>query len=154
MKISVWSHKHTVLLVKLDELFPECKVLLTNHPHLFQLNCFSKTLCPANSRCMDKLAPRISFLFDCFSKCELIVCFYKWHGDSKLRAGIFWRANNKDPRVIRIGPKGWEQLKKSGLELYSVNMPSELIGVVEPKKEENNSDEQLIQISSNVNKSS
>lgn len=115
------------MLVKLNDIFPECSVLLKPYPQLFNLNCFKNNFCPAQSACMEKLVPRIRFLFDSFSEVGLILALFR-SPDDKLMAGLFQRSG-VEPRVIRVGPKGFDRFKKY-VETYEIEMPSELMNLV------------------------
>ncbi len=122
----VFIHTEKTLLIKLTDLYPECPVLLTKYPNLNPLNCLTQQICPANSRCIEKLVPRLRFLFDNFKEVEMILAYFRSNVDSKLYAGVFWNDDRELPNVIRIHPKGWEKLKVN-LEMYEVNMPTELL---------------------------
>lgn len=136
----VFLRDEKTILVKLKDLFPECPVLLDKYPNLTPLNCFKENFCPANTRCMEMLAPRINWLFDTFKGSVLMVVYFKTR-EGRLAAGVFWGDGYADPKVIRIGPKGWIKLKER-LEMYEVSLPSELSNTINNKKVE-----ELVQIS-------
>lgn len=115
------------LFAKMDDVFPECSVLIKDATRMEQLQCFIDS-CHVGANCMEKLAGRVKVLFDAFPRTELIYLYYKRRSDGRLRAGLFW-SDFREPRLISMNRGAWDRLKVHG-QVFAFTPPSGFYGIV------------------------
>lgn len=115
------------LWAKMDDVFPECGLLIKDATRMEQLQCFIDS-CHVGANCMERLARRIKVLFDAFPKTELIYLYYRRRSDGLLRAGLFW-SDFREPRLISMNRGAWERLKHHG-QVFQFTPPDGFYGLV------------------------
>lgn len=113
------------LFIKLDFLFPECKVLIEDYDQLFPLRCLAD-FCPRNANCMERLAHRVKWVFDTFKEAEMLILYFAWRDrPGTTRCGVFTREMT-EPLFRIMNRTAWDKFKKLGV-IYEVEMPKELL---------------------------
>lgn len=97
------------LFIPLKYLYPECGILLEASPQVEPLQCFN-TSCPANKNCAEVLVHRTNELFDRHPSTTMLLAYYK-NTQGKLRAGVFYKNGDEDPRLISCNPYGFKRLQ-------------------------------------------
>lgn len=112
--IDVMSDGRRTAFMKLDFVYPECKVLLDRNDKLYPLQCL-RTSCPKNQACMDVLARRVKYLFDnVVPSAGLLILYYTWiDHPSKIRAGVFF-PDFREPRQITCRRAMFTRYKNEG----------------------------------------
>lgn len=124
------------LFARLNDVFPECAVLIEHAPKLYPLRCLVDDGCHRNSNCMEKLARRVKHMFEVFEKAELLILYFKWPDrPDSIRCGVFWR-DMREPYYRTINRSSWEIFKEKGT-VYSWEMPQWLLLGAEPPKDDN-----------------
>lgn len=105
---------HSVF-VPLKFLYPECMVLIEPHEQVYPLQCLL-TSCPADSRCMERLAKRVHFWFDKVVPDGVhLYAYYKYRDrPQSIRAGLFDKDLN-EPRTIVLNQSAFRKFMKEGI---------------------------------------
>jgi hypothetical protein len=82
--ISVRGH---TALMPLKYVYPECSILIAEHPKVEPLQCFQRD-CPANQNCAETIARRAYHLFDTvLHGHEMLILYFKLRNSSFVRNG-------------------------------------------------------------------
>lgn len=119
-------HQKTII-AKLQDLYPECSVLIQGYDRLSLLGCFKDT-CHRDAGCLDKLAKRVKAIFDSFEFANMLLVVFRDRDNKKIKAGVFWR-NFKFPKLINVNPYGWQRITELSTQ-YEWAPPRELFGIV------------------------
>lgn len=119
----------STLFAKIDDVFPECGVLIHNADRMDRLQCFVDS-CHVGANCMEKLAVRLRAMFDTFPTAQLCYLYFKRRSDGKMRAGLFWR-DFRNPRMLGINKWAWERMKTYG-QVYQFAPPADFFGIGAP----------------------
>lgn len=127
--LEVYSQRsgRSTLFAKMNDVFPECGILIKDATRMEQLQCFIDS-CHVGADCMTKLANRVKVLLDAFPKTELVYLYYRRRSDNRLRAGLFW-SDFREPRLISMNPGSWNRLKLHG-KVFQFTPPAGFYGVV------------------------
>lgn len=128
--VSRTGSNKSFLFVALNDLYPECEVLIHGSPQLSPLCCLPGKLCPKNASCVERLLVRLRAMFDAFSRALIIATLFRYQDrPESLRAGIFWRDVEQDPKLTTVNPSAWAKLRRLAVEAgttYDVELPAEL----------------------------
>ncbi len=112
------------LLLPLDTLYPECRVLTHQHPQIRPFACIQDGGCHLgmNTRCMETVARRLDRLFTAHPELEVVLLHWQ------LRDGSSWGTafdrRLSAPRVARLRPAYLEHYRAAGVPFA---VPPELL---------------------------
>lgn len=94
--------KEKTMFIPLRYVYPECLLLIEDHPQMFPLKCFQEDGCPVVANCGEIIVHKINYLFqEVVPKVEMIVAYYKYRDrPNSIRGAVFNR--NLDPPNIRL----------------------------------------------------
>lgn len=112
---SYFTFQEKTTFIPLKYLYPECMVLIENHPQMHPLKCFLEDGCPANANCGDIIVRRVNYLFqEIMPKSEMLIAYFKYRDrPNSIRGAVFNR--NLDPPTIDIlNPFAFRKFMKEG----------------------------------------
>jgi hypothetical protein len=100
--ISYAVFQKKTVFIPLRYVYPECMLLIADHPQMYPLRCFADDGCPVVANCGEIIAHKINYLFqEVVPKAEIIVAYYKYPDrPQSIRGAVFNR--NLDPPNIRL----------------------------------------------------
>ena len=124
----VKSEKKTrgTLFAKLDDVFPECGLLIKESDRMERFQCFIDS-CHVSANCMERLVRRVKPMFDTFPTVDLIYLHYRRRSDNRMRAGLFWR-DVREPRLLSVNTYAWERMKTYG-QVFIYEPPPGFYGI-------------------------
>ena len=113
------------LLLPLDALYPECRLLTHGHPQVRPFACIQDNGCHLgmNVRCMETLARRLDRLFSAHPGLELVLLHWQLHDGAGW--GIAFGRQLSTPRVARLRPSYLSHYLRMGAPFA---VPPELFG--------------------------
>ncbi len=117
----------SAVFLKLNDVYPECEFLIQGADQLFPFRCLKDDFCPRNANCFAKLAKKTAYIFDHFTKADLVLLYFSYPDmPGSQRAGVFHRnlENPAFPRYIVFNRSAWENIKVRGV-VYQWHMPDE-----------------------------
>jgi len=114
--ISYFTFQEKTTFVPLRYVYPECMVLIEDHPQMFPLKCFVEDGCPANANCGDIIARRIHYLFEeVMTASDMIICYYRYRDRPKSIRGAIFNRNLDPPTIHILNPYAFRKFQREGI---------------------------------------
>jgi len=112
---SYFTFQEKTTFIPLKYLYPECMVLIEDHPQMYPLKCMVEDGCPANANCGEIIVRRVNYLLqEIMPETEMLIAYFKYRDrPNSIRGAVFNR--NLDPPTIDIlNPYAFRKFMREG----------------------------------------
>jgi hypothetical protein len=114
--VTYFTFHEKTAFIPLRFVYPECMVLIKEHPQMFPLKCFMEDGCPANANCGEIIVRRVHYLFqEVIPQSDVIICYYKYPDRPKSIRGAVFNRDLQPPEVSVLNPYAFRKFMKGGI---------------------------------------
>lgn len=114
--VSYAVFQQKTVFIPLRYVYPECMILIKDHPQMFPLRCFQEDGCPVVANCSEIIVNKINYLFqEVIPTAELIVAYYKYHDRPTSIRGATFTRNLDSPNIRLLNPYAFKKFIREGI---------------------------------------
>lgn len=114
--IAYFTFQSKTTFIPLRFVYPECFLLIEDHPQMYPLKCMVEDGCPANVGCGDIIVRKIHYLFEeVMPDSEVIIAYYKYRDRPKSIRGVIFNRNLDPPTISILNPWAFRKFQKRGI---------------------------------------
>lgn len=125
--IFYFTFQEKTTFIPLKFVYPECMVLIEDHPQMYPLRCMVEDGCPVVANCAEIIARKVHYLFEEVAKSsEVIIAYYKYRDRPNSIRGAVFNRDMSPPTVSVLNPYAFRKFKREGIT-YQWFPPSEYL---------------------------
>lgn len=112
--IAYFVFQQKTAFIPLRHIYPECWVLIEDHPSMYPLRCMREDGCPVVAGCGEKISRRVHYLFEeVIPSVEMIVGYFKYRDTESIRACVFYK-DMREPHISVLNPYAFRKFQREG----------------------------------------